>query len=53
MKLTPVKDYKLGRYPSLAEYLAGKQKDEKLSSVALAAALAVLAALMSGCSSVS
>ena len=53
MKLTSVKDYKRAQYPALAVYLAGKQKDEKMSSVALAAALAALGALMSGCQSIS
>jgi hypothetical protein len=49
MKLTPVREYEGARYPSLAEHMARKNGRLGIQPLALAAALAALAALMSGC----
>jgi hypothetical protein len=49
MKLTPVHQYDGAKYPSLAEHAARKNGRRGAQSLALAAALAALAALMGGC----
>ncbi len=48
MTLMPVRNYEGARYPTLAEHLA-RRRGRILSSVALGAALAIVAVLLSGC----
>ena len=53
MELKPVRSYSGARYPTLAEYLAAKRRDGRIVRLTLAAAFALLAALSSGCQSIS
>lgn len=49
MELKPVRDYSQAQYPSFTEYFAKRRARSRASSLALAAALALLAAAFSGC----
>ncbi len=49
MELTPVRGYKGANYPTAAEYLARRHAGHLALTVALAAALTALAALLQGC----
>ena len=49
MKLKPVRRYSGAEYPTLAEYFAKSEKVWMAPALRLAIALAMLAALLSGC----
>lgn len=53
MDVRPVKGHRGAGYPTLADYLAPKLKGSTLGRATLAVALAALAALLGGCSSIS
>ncbi len=47
--LKPVRGYEGARYPTLAEHLSRSARSRKVKALALTAAFAALAVLMSGC----
>jgi hypothetical protein len=52
MKVKPVQNYEGAKYPTLVEHLQKKGKKGKYLKVALAAGLAALATLLSGCGAI-
>ena len=53
LQVKAVRDYEGADYPSLEDYYASKHDSSLLSQLALGAAMAALACVMSGCQSVS
>jgi hypothetical protein len=49
MKLRPVRTYAAAQYPTLTEYVSRRKRGSIVSTFALAAGMAALAALVAGC----